>query len=272
MLEDIFAKLNLSKTSVKVYLALLELGATSAGFLAKKINIPRATLYGQLYELVNAGIVNLAEEDGIKRWIAQSPRKINALINAKVQEWEEAQQSFSKIVQELESCQATDFIKPHFSYFEGTKGVRNILEDVLLYYDINTQCFWPARDMMEMLGYDYMNWHNVRRIRQNIYLQSIWPQEKSVDISKNPFLGVGKEFKREIRQAPKGISCSMGYWAYANKVGFISSRKESFGFIVESVELREMLKTQFDVLWHMSQPIKVDPKVMLKFLKDNKLE
>jgi hypothetical protein len=62
----------------------------------------------------------------------------------------------------------------------------------------------------------------------------------------------------------------MGYWAYHNKVGFISSRKECFGFIVESVELRIMLKTQFDVLSKISKPLVVDPRHTVSFLKELK--
>lgn len=60
----------------------------------------------------------------------------------------------------------------------------------------------------------------------------------------------------------------MGYWIYGNKVAFISSRKESFGFIIESAELVEMLRTQFEVLWKTSKPIKVDPKDTNLFLQE----
>jgi hypothetical protein len=50
-------------------------------------------------------------------------------------------------------------------------------------------------------------------------------------------------------------------------VAFISSKKESFGFIVESRELRQLLKTQFDILWQMSKRLEVDPKYTQEFLK-----
>lgn len=60
----------------------------------------------------------------------------------------------------------------------------------------------------------------------------------------------------------------MGYWIYGNKVAFISSRKESFGFIIESAELATMLRTQFEVLWKASKPITVDPKDTNLFLEE----
>ena len=76
-----------------------------------------------------------------------------------------------------------------------------------------------------------------------------------MDIKKHPYLGTGEKFLREIRIAPKDIGFSMGYWIYGNKVAFISSKKEAFGFIIESKELAEMLSSQFEVMWKLSKPI-----------------
>jgi hypothetical protein len=59
----------------------------------------------------------------------------------------------------------------------------------------------------------------------------------------------------------------MGYWIYGNKVLFISSRKESFAFIVESLELTQLLRSQFDFFWKNSKPFKIDREVIKDFLK-----
>ena len=45
----------------------------------------------------------------------------------------------------------------------------------------------------------------------------------------------------------------MGYIIYDKKVAFISSHKESFGFIVESVEFAGLQKMQFDILWNAAK-------------------
>ena len=81
-------------------------------------------------------------------------------------------------------------------------------------------------------------------------------------------MNVGKDFLREVRIAPPGIDFSMGYWLFADKAAFLSSRKESFGFIIESKELVEMLKVQFEVLWEMSARITGDQEAGEQFLKE----
>lgn len=267
MLDSLFGRLGLGAYEAQVYLELLQAGALAAGALAKRLKIPRSSLYGFLANLCDLGLVKQSERHGVKLWQAEAPEKISAVLDARINHWETTKEQFGRLLPQLKSRAARDFVAPKFSFFEGAHGVRQILEDVLLHRDISTECFWPAKEMMDMLGFDYMEQHNLRRIRQGIFIRSIWMPGKMVDVSKHKFLGVGKPFKREIRIAPAGVDCAMGYWAYHNKVGFISSRRESFGFIVESLELRQLLRTQFDVLWAMSKVHAVDLKVTEEFLK-----
>lgn len=257
MLDRILSRFNLGPAETAVYLALLESGAITAGSLAKRVDIPRSSLYGLLDNLTATGLVLQSEREGTKLWRIESPERISELIDSRINNWEHAKTQFESLLPHLLAKQPGDLVTPHFSYFEGNDGVKHILRDMLCYRNLVTQAFWPISDMIEMLGEDFFNELNVQRIRQNLYTQAIWPENKLVDIKKNIFLGVGDEFLREIRRAPKGIDCSMGYWAYQNKVAFVSSRKESFGFIIESVEFRQLLKTQFDVLWQMSTPLQV---------------
>lgn len=266
MLEKIFEKLNLGTNETRVYLALLEQGPSNAGRLAKKVSMPRSSLYGFLSNLAERGLVTQSEKENVKLWQAKAPDELLNVFDDRINELELAKDSLDKIVEDLTKKQVTDFTLPRFTYFEGVEGVRQILKDMLLYRDITTQAFWPINDMIDVLGQDFFEYLNIRRIKQNLYTQAIWPESKIVDIKKYPFLGVGEKFKREIRKAPKGIESSMGYWAYKNKVAFVSSRKESFGFIVESAEFRQMLKTQFEMLWRVSKPVSVESTYTEKFL------
>ncbi len=255
MLDRIFQKLGLGADEVKVYMTLLDHGASPAGNLAKKVTVPRTSLYGILDKLVAAGLVLQSEEAGLKLWIPEPPSKISGLVDAEINSWEGLKGAFQKILPALEARRVAEVVTPRFHYFEGLEGLRRILDDALLYRDIVTESFWPIKDMLEVLGEGYLRDLNETRIRQNIYIRSIWPHIRRVDIKRYRFLHTGPEFKREVRAAPAGIDCRLGYWAYENKVAFVSSRAECFGFIVESRELRQMLQTQFEIMWKISPPI-----------------
>jgi len=267
MLDKVFEQLNLTKNDLAVYLALLESGATSVGHLARKVGLPRSSLYGFLGHLTKKGFVRQSEGAGLKIWQAQPPEKIQELIKDKISTWENINGGFNSILPSLQEKYKTELIKPKITYFEGIDEVKYIVKDLLLYDNITALSFWPIKDMIEILGVDFFIYYNKRRIKQNIQIKAIWPQDKQVDINQNIFLGVGKEFKREIRLAPKGIDCSMGYMIYKNKMAYISSKKEGFGFIVESRELSQLNETQFNVLWDISKPLKVDLKYTEEFLE-----
>lgn len=251
-----FSALNLSDWELKTYLALFENGASTAGDLAKKLGTPRSSLYGFLQHLNEKGLVEQSQKHGIKTWQANKPEAVAQLLEKHSQTLTNVHEAFLKELPELSAKQSKDFVKPKFIYFEGKEGLQHALKELLLYRDIQTEAFWPIGEMLTLLGDDFFHDLNIKRIKRNIYTRAIWPVSREVDTVKYPALGTGEAFKREIRIAPKAVDATMGYWSFATKTTFISSSKESFGFTVESAELRQMIKAQFEVLWNASKPIK----------------
>ena len=269
MLDNIFKQLQFKKEHTLVYSTLLEAGPLAAGKLAKRLNMPRSSLYGFLDDLNKKGLVLQTEKYGIKIWQASSPEKIQEILNDQINQIEKAKNSFGNILPDLKASQKTDFITPKFTYYEGVESVKQMLKDVLLYRDLETDCVWPIKDMAEVFSKEFLEQYGTKeRIRRNISNRVLVPQNKMIDIKTNPFFGSQPELKREVRIAPKDVDYSMGYWAYGDKVQFISSKKESFGFIVESKELRQLLKTQFDLIWQISKPVKVDKKYTQAFVEE----
>ena len=64
------------------------------------------------------------------------------------------------------------------------------------------------------------------------------------------------------------LDFQMGYWIYENKVAFISSKKDSFGFILEGKEFAEMLSSQFEILWKLSKEMKVKNEDTKSFIEE----
>lgn len=268
MLDKLFEKLGFKKQHCDVYLTLLEGGVMSAGNLAKHLNIPRTTLYGLLNDLAHGSLVLQSEKENIKLWQAVNPENIKTIINERINSLEKDRHDFNDVLEKLKSSQKVNFVSPKFHYFEGAEEMKTMLKDVLLHDNLRTELCWPVKDIIKVVGEDFLYEFNKKRVRNNIYIRVIWPVDKAGDIAKDIFLAPGKEIKREVRIAPEGIDFSMGYWAYGNKVIFMSSKKENFGFIVESAELRQLLKTQFEILWNISKPLKENLEASKKFLDD----
>jgi len=265
MLDTIFEKFGLRREHSDIYLALLESGIMPAGKLAKKFNIPRSTIYGLLEDLAKGGLVLQNEQNNVKLWQAVAPETIKTIINEKINGLENTRAGFESMLESLKKSQKTDFLSPKFHYFEGADEMRVMLRDVLLYNDLETELCWPVKDLTRILGEEFLHDFNIKRVKSNIAIKVIWPIDKVGNIEKDIFLAPGKEVKREVKIAPEGVDFSMGYWAYGNKVIFMSSKTENFGFIVESKELRQLMKTQFEVLWNISSPLPLNPEAAKKF-------
>ncbi len=128
-----------------------------------------------------------------------------------------------------------------------------MMKDMLLYRDITVLAYWPIKKMLELLGPDFIKEFHQKRLEQNISLKVIWPKAQIPDLKKYPFLLANQNLKREVRIAPANIDFSLGYSIYGHTVRFISSSQENFGFLVESSELAEMMKSQFMVTWQQAK-------------------
>ncbi len=270
MLETVFSSLDLGPGESRAYLALLEHGPLTAGNLAKKTGVPRPSVYGFLNRLTNKGAVTQTSKKGVKLFVAEKPEVIVRLFRNRIEELETSRLKFENLIPDLEKKIPLDFLNPRFEFFEGREGVQNVLKDMLLYSGISTFSFWPIKAMVDILSPDFFHYHNRVRIQNKVSVRALWPQNQVVNIKTHPYLGAGKEYLREIRVAPAGIDFSMGYWVYKNKAAFLSSNQESFGFIIESRELAEMLQAQFDLIWALSKPLPIKPQDMAPFIRELK--
>ena len=268
MLENIFNALGLEPEEAKIYLFLLETGPIHAGDLAKKIGMPRSSVYGFLKRLQSHNLIVESQKQGIKVFSAESPEKINLLFRQRQESLAKNQELFKNLLPELKPKQSKKLITPKVQIFEGKEGLQGALKDMLLYYDMETQALWPIKTMVDVLSPDFFRYLNKERIKNNLYTQAIWPQNQIIDVAEHPYLGEGEAFKREIRLAPAGMDFLMGYWIYGNRVVFISSIKESFGFIIESAEMVETLKAQFEIIWKQSTKMSVNPAATQAFVKE----
>jgi hypothetical protein len=91
-------------------------------------------------------------------------------------------------------------------------------------------------------------------------LRAIWPKDANIDTKERPYLSADEEHLRELRFAPVGMTWNMGYWMYGDKVAFLSSEKEGFGFVVQSKDFANLIKLQFEEIWKISTPSSIEQK------------
>ncbi len=256
MIDKNLEILGLKDEEIKTFMFLLENGEQGVGVIAKKTGLARPSVYGFLKKLEEKGLVIKSKKDNIKLFSIAPQEKINIVLNEKIKEIESTKGALEKMFEEIQKG-GSPTLAPRLQIFEGKKEVQFVLKDMLLYKNTETKAYWPIKSMLEVLEEKFFKEFNIERIKRNIFTKALWPEKQVVDIKKHPYLGTGEEFLREIRIAPKEIDFAMGYWVYENKVAFIGSKKEVFGFILESKEFAQMFSSQFDIIWKLSKQIKI---------------
>ncbi len=265
MFDKIFEELNIPENPRRVFKDLIESGPSTARKISERLDIPRPSIYDHLKILIEKGIVTERLGDNKKIFVIDNAENILDLIQDKINYLTKEKDIVKHTLPSLMSGIGHE--EPKVKFFSGRDGLKQIMNQIMLNRNIDTILMWPMSEMMEVLGKEYLEELNVRRIEKNISIRGIWPKDKKLKLKDYPFLGVGKSHLRELKIAPAGMSWNMGYWMFNDKVGFLSSRKEMFGFIIQSKDFTELLKTQFEAMWQISTSLKAEPQNTDSFIK-----
>ena len=254
VLKETFKTLGLSEQCYRVYLCLLEQGSSTARFVAESLSIPRPSVYDALHVLMQKGLVTERTQDNKKHFQIDDVRNIPRLVEDQIQILSQDKYELDQILPKL--LQQTVSTQPTIKFYSGAEGVRQVLADMLWHSNTETFSMWPVHEMVELLGVDYFKRLHQRRVARGISVRVLWSAKEKIDWEQLPFLEVGEESLREARMAPKDMQWSMSYWAYADKVAFIASRQETFGFVIQSRDFVTLMQTQFETIWQLSKPVK----------------
>ncbi len=268
MLDKIFQELSLPINTQRVFKDLIEKGPSTARQIAERIGVPRPSVYDNLKILIQKGLATERSEDNKKIFAIDDLGNIPNLLQSRIESLRSEKESFEKLLPTL--LQHSDFIEPKIKFYSGKEGLQQVMNHIMWHRNIHTILMWPMSEMARVLGADYLEELNHKRIKRGISIRGVYPNDAKPDFKKYPFLGVGGGHLREIRLAPKDMNWQMGYWMYEDKVAFISSSKESFGFVVHSRDFAKLMKTQFEAIWDISKPVKPEPRHTDVFLKDLK--
>lgn len=225
---------------------LLELGESTVYPIAKRSGVKRTTIYSFIDHLVELGLVDQAEVRGRMRYTPRPPESAIALQERRLAELREG-------LPELLSSFNASARKPKISYFEGKEQVRRIIEEEPR-CEKEVLTAWNAKEVTDFIGMDFLTEVDRRRIEAGVGIRVVRIEDEDESFAK---LRGGPGQLRDLRYAPSGIDLPMGIEIFdTNKVGFITSRREGFGILVESPEFTQTMRVLFESLWEKSRPAK----------------
>lgn len=232
----------LTGNKAKVYLALLEVGHGSIIDIAKKAHLPRTTTHEIVQQLLELGLLSYTSRGKRSEYIAEKPKKLAEIMD-------ERRKKIAKIIPQLDLLCSSRGLRPKVRFYEGVPGVRTVLEDTLTSSDKVLHGVLSMEDLYKIPGKMFMDDYIKRRCASGLELKVIRSQVKEVEEN----WPSSKEEARELRYAPSYLVFPMTVYIYDNKVSVVSTSKESYGMIIESVDFFQTIKNFFDVLWDLSR-------------------
>lgn len=246
-LEQQLQQFGLKEKEAKIYLALLELGQSPIQDIAKKSGVKRTSVYDILEHLIKLGFTTVMTKKKHRVYFAEEPEKIKNFLLGKQREIKEKIQGLDEILPELKNLFNISAIpRPKIKFFEGTEEIKKIFDDVL---NCKSKEYWyitSRKKLKELVGEEYLDEHIKKRVAAKIKCYSLRTEE---DKTEDQYSRSHRDELREVCYLPPKINFTNTICVYDNKVAVISSKKENYGFIVESDELAETMMMFIKMLW-----------------------
>ncbi len=236
---EILKKIDLSEGEIKVYKALLEIGATSINNIHEKVGMDRRNIYDILNKLIERGLVSYIESNSKRIFKISNPDKIVSYIEEKKSKLDEVKNKVLEIMPTIQSVFQSKKEELFAEIFKGPEGMKAVWDDMLNYdaiYWIGSGMYVPDR----FPAY-WEDW-NKRRLKKKVESHHLFRNEKRNDVSKKKF----SSFKFLPKEFSQNQTVTV---VYGNKVAQMLFGEEIFVFVIQSKELAENYKIYHKYLW-----------------------
>ena len=231
ILEDI----GLTNAEIKVYLALLELGTSTAGPILEKSGLQNSVVHMALNKLIEKGFVTFVKEGKRNHYQATNPKHIIDFINEK-------KERFEDILPELLLKQKRAKEKPEIVTFRGIRGIKELLLELLEAGGQEHHTFGSTAKSL-MLGDTWWVSYHKKRAQKGIKAKLLF--NKSLAYWK----AEAKYPKSEIRYTKTGFEPLTETIIRNHKIGIIIWTDKPLGSIIHQKEAAESYDNFFQLMW-----------------------
>lgn len=245
-------KAGLTEGEVKVYLALLRLGASTAGPIAYEARVARSKLYDILDRLAKKGLVSHAVENGVKRFSPADPSRLRDFLRTKEEDIKLQRERIEHILPRLSQEFELQGVQQDAEVFEGLEGLKIARERGLKRMKKGTAMYFlnvPASALDRMEAY-YTEW-NERRISKGILSYTTMPESART----HPYIKAKLGAKHtSVRFLPRGIDAYSWTEIYDDTVVLAINHGKPMSIVIRNRFIAETYKQQFQAFWKMSKP------------------
>ncbi len=246
METKVLQEIGLTSGEIKVYLALLKIGESSTGTIAKESQVSRSKLYLILDKLSKKGLVSHVLKGKITYFKAMEPKRILNYMDEKNSEFNKKRVEIETFIKKFGEQNSKD--KTEATLFSGIKSIKNFYLNLLdelssgeTYYVLGATYGEDKPGVKEF----FENYHN-QRAKKKIKLKMLANHNTKEKLVKTTYLNA------EIRFLPQYLLSNMIVVFYKNKSFIFFLSDEPVGFLMKNQEITKGFKSYFDTFWKLA--------------------
>lgn len=236
--------LGLSENEAKVYVAMLELGPSVVVEIAKKAGTNRPTTYVQIESLKKRGLASTQTKGKKQLFIAESPDKLEFLIDNELKTVEEKKNELNNFLPELLNLFNSSDQRPHVKFFEGKEGLLALQKDLLktsatIIYGIT------SLDNVFELFPEFENTYIKKRVQKKISSKTIYTSLKGPILKNSDESSLRESKYVEPDKLPLGVDITI----FGDKVTISALKGKISGTLIEHKEIADSFRAIFELVW-----------------------
>ncbi len=240
--QDIKATLidfGLSEYEAMVYIASLSLGPATVNEIAKNSGVKRTTVYPVIEGLKRKGIMNIEVKGLKKSFVAESPEKLEGII-------EQKKDRLKSMIPELSAIQNLKSNESFIKYYEGVEGVKTVYDSILDGLKPGDE-YLIISDMERFLKMDreYFTSFIERRAKLNLRTRTIFQDTEDAKYHKKFELNNNWT----IKILEKKVDLKANLVILPNKVVITQIIDPIITIVIENRSVVEIQREQFNIIW-----------------------
>ncbi len=253
METELLEKLGLTPGEIKAYLALLKLGPSSTGPIAKESQVSRSKLYSILDKLEKRGLVSHILTKGVIYFQASEPSKIMGYIKEKETEIKMLEENFEKFLPQLEEYYRQAGKTQEVKVYQGTKGLITAHEHTYLKLKRGEEYFYIGIPKYQPPMHEvYWRKDHKRRAEAGIRCKLLFNRDTSKELLKlrNNYKGC------DARYMPASIKTPAYFLIYKDTVMIAMPVENPIVVEITSQQIADAFMAYFWEFWKRSKPFK----------------
>jgi len=239
MNNQLLKEIGLTETEIKVYLALIKIGATSAGRIVEETGVYRKNLYDTLNRLIEKGLVSYVIENKIRFFQAKSPENLEKYLDEKKAKIEEQKHEIKATISEMNSFFSKAPVEIESEIYRGTEGIKTILKECLNYKEV--LFIGATGDVEKRLPYFWPHYNKKREKLKCRWKLLLVYESRNKKITKSNYY--------EYKILPKILSGLNVIYIYGDYIANVLWMEKPVTFVIKHKTLANNYRKYFDYIW-----------------------